>query len=101
LSSSAQTSCRGSPPRPDAPSAIYAKIAESAKDDLREGLGPEFTFEIEDLNPKRFAQKHLLDNVNEDQDRKAAARHQASRQAGAKGTLLAPGERPPCDPDAT
>jgi len=77
------------------------KIAESAKDDLREGLGPEFTFEIEDLKPKRFAQKHLLDNVNEDQDRKAAARHQASRQAGANGTLLAPGERPPCDPDAT
>ncbi len=77
------------------------KIAESAKDDLREGLGPEFTFEIEDLNPKWFAQKHLLNNVNEDQDRKAAARHQASRQAKANATLPAPGERPPYGPDAT
>jgi sec-independent protein translocase protein TatB len=36
------------------------RIAEGAKKDLREGLGPEFTdFEIEDLNPRRFAHKHL------------------------------------------
>ena len=36
------------------------KIAEDAKNDLREGLGPEFdTFEIEDLNPRRFVHKHL------------------------------------------
>ena len=36
------------------------QIAEEAKNDLREGLGPEFAaFEIEDLNPKRFMQKHL------------------------------------------
>ena len=35
------------------------RIAEGAKNDLREGLGPEFAgFEIEDLNPRRFAQKH-------------------------------------------
>ena len=32
------------------------KIAEGAKNDLREGLGPELAdFEIEDLNPKRHA----------------------------------------------
>ena len=37
------------------------RIAEGAKNDLREGLGPEFAdFEIEDLNPTRFAQKHLF-----------------------------------------
>ena len=36
-------------------------IAEGAKNDLREGLGPEFAdFEIEDLNLKRFVHKHLL-----------------------------------------
>jgi sec-independent protein translocase protein TatB len=36
------------------------KIAEDAKNEVREGLGPEFAaFEIEDLNPKRFVQKHL------------------------------------------
>ena len=33
------------------------RIAEGAKNDLREGLGPEFAdFELEDLNPKRFVQ---------------------------------------------
>jgi len=77
------------------------KIAEGAKNDLREGLGPEFAdFEIEDLNPKRFMQKHLFEDVNGDSDlRTPAAAGQA--QAHANGTLLAPGERPPFDTDAT
>ena len=36
------------------------RIAEGAKSDLREGLGPEFSdLEIEDLNPRRFVRKHL------------------------------------------
>ena len=75
------------------------KIAEGAKNDLREGLGPEFAdFEIEDLHPKRFVQKHLLDNLNGGSD---AMTQQPARQATANGTLLAPGERPPFDPDAT
>jgi sec-independent protein translocase protein TatB len=40
------------------------RIAEGAKADLREGLGPEFQeFDFEDLNPRRFVQKHLLDDV--------------------------------------
>ena len=39
------------------------QIAEGAKADLREGLGPEFQdFDFEDLNPRRFVQKHLLDD---------------------------------------
>jgi len=43
------------------------KIAESAKNDLREGLGPEYAdFEIEDLNPKRFVHKQLLGDLNAD-----------------------------------
>jgi sec-independent protein translocase protein TatB len=67
-----------------------------AKNDLREGLGPEFAdFDIEDLNPKRFVQKHFLDDLNGDS---ASA---APRQTRANGALLAPGERPPFDPDAT
>jgi sec-independent protein translocase protein TatB len=38
------------------------RIAEGAKADLREGLGPEFQdFDFDDLNPRRFVQKHLLD----------------------------------------
>jgi sec-independent protein translocase protein TatB len=77
------------------------KIAEGAKNDLRDGLGPEFAdFELEDLNPKRFMQKHLFEDVNGDTDPRDPA---AAGQAGprANGTLLAPGERPPFDPDAT
>jgi sec-independent protein translocase protein TatB len=83
------------------------RIAEGAKNDLREGLGPEFAdFDIEDLNPKRFVQKHLLDDINGGSDPKApkseaGAATQAAQQARANGTLLAPGERPPFDIDAT
>ena len=76
------------------------KIAEGAKNDLREGLGPEFSdFDLEDLNPKRFVQKHLLDDMNGDSNRVTAPA--AAEPARADGTLLAPGERPPFDPDAT
>jgi len=76
------------------------KIAEGAKNDLREGLGPEFAdFDIEDLNPKRFVQKHLLDDMNGDSNRVTTPA--AAEPAQANGTLLAPGERPPFDPDAT
>jgi len=77
------------------------KIAEGTKNDLREGLGPEFAdFEIEDLNPKRFVQKHLFDDVNGD-SATAGAAAQPSRPAASDGPRLAPGERPPFDPDAT
>ena len=79
------------------------RIAEGAKNDLREGLGPEFAdFDIEDLNPKRFVQKHLFDDVNGDNGTsRAGAATQAALPSRANGTLLAPGERAPYDPDAT
>jgi sec-independent protein translocase protein TatB len=78
------------------------KIAEGAKNDLQEGLGPEFAdFDIEDLNPKRFVQKHLLDDLNGDSDPTTASGQAAQEPAQANSTLLAPGERPPFDPDAT
>ena len=78
------------------------KIAEGAKNDLREGLGPEFAdFDIEDLNPKRFVQKHLFDDLNGDSNPMTASAADPQQAARANGTLLAPGERPPFDPDAT
>ena len=77
------------------------RIAEGAKNDLREGLGPEFAdFEIEDLHPKRFVQKHLFDDLNGDNGN-SAGQSAAASSARANDTLLAPGERPPYDPDAT
>src|SRR6202034_4788606 len=41
------------------------RIAESAKADLQEGLGPEFSeFDIADLNLKNFVRKHLWDEFD-------------------------------------
>ena len=79
------------------------RIAEGAKNDLREGLGPEFAdFEIEDLNPKRFVQKHLFEEFNGDsRTGNTAEAAQSPRSARTSTTLLAPGERAPYDPDAT
>jgi sec-independent protein translocase protein TatB len=43
------------------------RIADGAKADLREGLGPEFSdFDLDDLNPRRFGQKHVLSDLNRD-----------------------------------
>src|SRR5271170_5800998 len=37
------------------------RMAEGATNDLREGLGPEFSdFDIADLNPRRLVTQHLL-----------------------------------------
>jgi sec-independent protein translocase protein TatB len=73
------------------------RIAEGAKNDLREGLGPEFAdFDINDLNPKRFVAKHLFDDVNGDHPNSATPQ---DTRTGT--TLLAPGERAPYDTDAT
>ena len=74
------------------------QIAEGAKNDLRDGLGPEFTdFDIEDLNPKRFVHKHLFGDLNADQ----AVQQQPARQAAANGTPRTPGEHPPSGPNVT
>lgn len=77
------------------------KIAEGAKSDLREGLGPEFDdFDLDDLNPRRFVQKHLLsDQTPAD----AAALDGAGRDGSDRphAAALAVGEEPPYDAEAT
>jgi sec-independent protein translocase protein TatB len=95
------------------------RIAEGAKADLREGLGPEFQdFDFEDLNPRRFVQKHLLDDQAE-QTRQSYDDVEQTRQSfggiasgpdaapagtatatSARATLL-DGEDPPFDFEAT
>jgi sec-independent protein translocase protein TatB len=74
-------------------------IAEGAKNDLREGLGPEFAdFEIEDLNPRHFVQKHLLSEM----DLNGTATAAAATSAAHNGShALLPGEEPPFDMEAT
>ena len=50
------------------------RVAEGARNDLREGLGSEFAdFEIEDLSPKRFVQKHLAGDLSGEPHSPAAA----------------------------
>jgi sec-independent protein translocase protein TatB len=43
------------------------QMANSAKQDLQEGLGPEFAnFDPADLHPRRFVQKHLLSDIDDE-----------------------------------
>jgi sec-independent protein translocase protein TatB len=77
------------------------KIAEGAKNDLREGLGPEFAdFEIEDLNPRHFVQKHLLSDMDLNGTGASATASASAAHNGSTPTLL-PGEEPPFDMEAT
>ena len=92
------------------------RIADGAKADLKEGLGPEFAeFDLDDLNPKRFVQKHLLDGFEEPVATAAATtavangsavngspvNGSANGAANGSSTSLASGERPPYDSEAT
>jgi len=62
------------------------RIAEGAKADLREGLGPEFQdFDFDDLNPRRFVQKHLLDEPATTSGSPGTA-HAGGNGTGANGT---------------
>jgi sec-independent protein translocase protein TatB len=89
------------------------RIAEGAKADLREGLGPEFDdFDFQDLNPRRFVQKHLIDDMADSTQplydefkgtSEAVLGGAAAGTAvatGARGTLV-DGEEPPFDLEAT
>jgi sec-independent protein translocase protein TatB len=45
------------------------QLANSAKRDLQEGLGPDFAnFDPADLHPRRFVQKHLLSDIDDPLD---------------------------------
>lgn len=82
------------------------RIAESAKADLQEGLGPEFRdFDINDLHPKNFVRKHLWDEFdgNGNGNGGPTPQPEAAALAGSADgvSLLAPGESPPYDSEAT
>ena len=68
------------------------RLADKAKTDLQEGLGPEFAdFDFADLHPRTFVRKHLLDDL--DGVNGAAAQPRAHPMDSA--------QRPPFDPEAT
>ena len=89
------------------------RIADNAKSDLREGLGPEFQdFDFDDLNPKSFVRKHLMDDfeasingttngTTTETPNGSMARAAQATATRASTDMLAPGETPPYDLEAT
>ena len=81
------------------------RLAEGARADLQEHLPEEFReFDINELNPKYFVRKHLLDEVGGLTGGGTAAADAAGRAGTATATAepaLAPGENPPYDDEAT
>ena len=90
------------------------RLADSARADLNESLGPEFRdFDLNDLNPRQFVRKHLFDDLPEDDFFRsgftdagsvaAGANYVESVHAGQPGPTgsLVPGEVPPYDTEAT
>ncbi len=73
------------------------RIAEAAKADLQEGLGPEFQdFDIADLHPRNFVRKHLWDEHD------GNGQSYTTEIPVPRGEpLLSPGESPPYDAEAT
>jgi sec-independent protein translocase protein TatB len=84
------------------------RIAESAKADLTEGLGPEFRdFDITELHPKNFVRKHLWDEFDGNGHGNGNGNSGTTPQEAAAlsptngSTLLEPGMPPPYDSEAT
>ncbi|GAA4089786.1 MULTISPECIES: sec-independent translocase [Actinomadura] len=77
------------------------QMANNAKADLQEGLGPEFKdFDLADLHPKTFVRKHLLEDDDENNPMRGAVFDDEPAYATAGGGLEY-GERPPFDNEAT
>jgi sec-independent protein translocase protein TatB len=72
------------------------KFAESAQQDLREELGPEYAdLKLTDLDPRVAIRKHILEALDEEDYDRAAAVADVARD------MLGPDERPPFDAEAT
>ena len=68
-------------------------LAQTAQDQLREELGPEYAdLKLTDLDPRQAIRKHILDALEEDFEEPAAV---------PQARALEPGERPPYDHEAT
>ena len=74
-------------------------FAQSAQDDLRKELGPEFAdLKLTDLDPRVAMRKHILEAMEEDDLAESQKAMMAPRPGGPD---LEPGESPPFDSEAT
>jgi sec-independent protein translocase protein TatB len=71
------------------------RMADKARADLQEGLGPEFAdFDINDLHPRNLVKKHFLDDIED-------AFHGEGAGVGRNPHPMDSGQRPPFDTEAT
>jgi sec-independent protein translocase protein TatB len=71
------------------------QMVTNAQNDLRNELGPEYAdLELQDLNPKNFVRKHLLEPMDDD-DKPVAD------FADTAPPRLPAGAKPPYDPEST
>jgi len=78
------------------------RLAERARADLTENLGPEFAdFDFNDLNPRAFVRKHLLDDLADPAADGEDWAEPAEILAEAEYDRLDAGELPPYDSEAT
>lgn len=71
------------------------EFANTARDDLREELGPEFAdLELRDLDPRAIVRKHIVEAMEDAGEEAAKPRKRGVRP-------LLEGEVPPYDVDAT
>lgn len=70
-------------------------FANSARDELRDELGPEFAdLELRDLDPRSIVRKHIIEAMEDADTEQSAALQHGKRP-------LTEGELPPYDVDAT
>ncbi|MEU6717740.1 sec-independent translocase [Nonomuraea sp. NPDC046802] len=78
------------------------RMANNARDDLRAGLGPEFSnFDPADLNPRNFVRKHLLDDLEDDWNNKPLEPATTVPSTPEPADELGYGQLPPYDSEAT
>jgi sec-independent protein translocase protein TatB len=91
------------------------RLAENARSDLSDSLGPEFSdFDFNDLNPRSFVRKHLLEDLDDEDFRWAGPSGAGVMELDSDGTagdrsgyqrartgVMDLHDTPPFDADAT
>jgi sec-independent protein translocase protein TatB len=72
------------------------QMANTARDELREELGPEYAdLELRDLDPREIVRRHITEAMEDDEDEEPVRRTRRGQRP------LEDGETPPYDVDAT